>query len=287
MSYAARHPDLFSTALAYSGAPDIAYDADARAGSTGIINATEVGLDHVPANSMFGDRTSNEINWAAHDPATLAENLRGMKLYEYFGNGQPGPYDSSPNPSAMSIEGAVWRDNIDFHNRLQALGIPDLYDPYGNGTHIWAYWARDLRWSIGAIMRNLAHPPANPAAISYQSADQAYSVYGWQVTMHRTAREFSTLEQASAHGFSLAGSGSATVLTPPSFTPGKRYRVRLFGAQSSKTIVLRPRRGGRLQINLLLGPSNPYQEYTAASDASGTPVYTTRVTIKAVPGRKR
>jgi hypothetical protein len=205
-----------------------------------------------------------------------------MKLYEYFGNGQPGPYDTSPNSGAMAIEGAVWRDNIDFHNRLQALGIPSLYDPYGNGTHIWPYWARDLRWSIAAIMANFAHPPANPAAISYQSADPAYSVYGWQVTMHRKAREFSNLQRASARGFSLAGSGSATVLTPPSFTPGRRYRVKLFGEQSSKSIVLRAGRSHRLKLDVLLGPSNPYQQYTAAADAAGTAVYTTRVTITAL-----
>ena len=33
MSYAARHPDLFSIALGYSGAPDIYYDPTARVGA--------------------------------------------------------------------------------------------------------------------------------------------------------------------------------------------------------------------------------------------------------------
>src|SRR5205085_3646670 len=80
MSYAARHPDLFGVALAYSGAPDIAWDPDVVVGSTLIINGTEVGLDHQPPNSMFGDRVTNEVNWAAHDPATLANNLRATKL---------------------------------------------------------------------------------------------------------------------------------------------------------------------------------------------------------------
>ncbi len=146
MSYPARHPDLFSIALAYSGAPDIAYDAEAQALVTPIINATETGLDRVPPNSMFGPRTSEEINWAAHDPTTLANNLRGMDLFMYFGNGNPGPLDSgSPNPGAEGIESGVYQLNVLFHKRLQALGIPSLYDPYGNGTHSWPYWARDLR----------------------------------------------------------------------------------------------------------------------------------------------
>src|SRR3954449_1763382 len=112
MSYAARHPDLFATALSYSGAPDIAWDKDAAVGTTAIINATEFGLDGEPPNSMFGDRATNEINWAAHDPATLAPNLSATRMYLWTGNGQPGPYDgSSPNPGAMAIEGAVWRDS--------------------------------------------------------------------------------------------------------------------------------------------------------------------------------
>src|SRR5205823_14225215 len=43
MSYAARHPDLFATALAYSGAPDVYFDTRDRVGAMGVINATEVG----------------------------------------------------------------------------------------------------------------------------------------------------------------------------------------------------------------------------------------------------
>ncbi len=66
MSYAARHPDLFGTALSFSGAPDIAFDAAGdHAPSTAIINVTEAALDNVPANSMFGSANTDEINWAA------------------------------------------------------------------------------------------------------------------------------------------------------------------------------------------------------------------------------
>ena len=70
---AARHPDLFSSTFSYSGAPDIASRPETIAGSTLIINATEVGLNGDPPNTMFGSRATNEVNWKAHDPATLAE----------------------------------------------------------------------------------------------------------------------------------------------------------------------------------------------------------------------
>src|SRR5437868_6006464 len=72
LSYAARHPDMFATALGYSGAPDIYYDPDVRAGALLVIGGTEMGLDGVPPGTFFGNPLSDGINWAAHDPATLA-----------------------------------------------------------------------------------------------------------------------------------------------------------------------------------------------------------------------
>jgi S-formylglutathione hydrolase FrmB len=278
MSYAARHPDLFSTALAYSGVPDIAYNATDIAGFTAIAYATEVGLDDEPPDSMFGSRATDEINWADHDPTTLANNLRGMNLFEYFGNGEPGPGET-PEPAAMSIEALVHEDNIHFHERLTELDIPSLYDPYGAGTHSWPYWTRDLKWSIGAIMEDFKDPPATPKSVTYTTADGQYSVYGWGVTMHRTAEEFSTLEQASVHGFTLSGSGSGTVITPPRFKPGASYRVTLHGQYGSGSEAVIANAEGRLQVEVPLGPANPYQEDTAEAIATGTNVYTTSVSI--------
>ncbi len=127
MSYAARHPDLFETALSFSGAPDTAYDTQAQLLVTPIINATEVFLDGVPADSMFGPRMSEEINWAAHDPTTLANNLRDMNLLMYTGNGSPGPLDpSAPNPGAEAIEAGVQQLTILFHDRLAGTRHPEL-----------------------------------------------------------------------------------------------------------------------------------------------------------------
>jgi hypothetical protein len=98
--------------------------------------------------------------------------------------------------------------------------------------------------------------------------------------MHRTAREFATLEDATRREFSLAGSGSATVLTPAAFRAGRRYFVTLFGDQTpteTKTLIAGSDR--RLRISVPLGPANPYQQDTAQAQASGTSVYTTTVTI--------
>ena len=131
-------------------------------------------------------------------------------------------------------------------------------------------------------MADFALPAPPPSAFTYTSADDDYSVYGWLVSMHRTAREFSTLENASKRGFALAGSGSGTVLTPPAYKRGRRYRVTLSGDQvRSHSVAVTASRGGRLRIDVPLGPPNPYQQDTAQAQAAGTAVYTTTVQIGA------
>jgi S-formylglutathione hydrolase FrmB len=282
LSYAARHPDLFGVALGYSGAPAIWYDADARVGAMAVISATEVGLDHLPPDTFFGNQITDGVNWAAHDPATLAQNLRGTRMYMYWGNGQPGPLDHGPSISAGGIESLVARDNADFEARLGSLGIPAYFDDYGPGTHSWPYWTRDLQWSIGKIMSDFNHPL--PAAPSYTSADDQYALAGWVVDMHRTAREFSAFSGASRSGFTLAGSGSGTVITPPLYRAGRRYSVVLSGSkvpQQTETLTAPPSR--RLQLQVPLGPPNPFQQYTLQAQLAGTAVYKTAVVIGPLP----
>jgi S-formylglutathione hydrolase FrmB len=275
MSYAARHPDLFETALSFSGAPDIAYDMEAQLLVTPVINATETFLDHVAANSMFGPRLTEEVNWAAHDPATLAGNLRGMNLFLFTGNGQGGPFDHPVNPGAQAIEGGVEILTKLFHHRLQALGIPSFFDDYGPGTHSWPYWARDLRQAIGPVMADFKHPLPAPRQITFTAAESSYEAFGWQVSMHRAVEEFSTLKDASSRGFILEGSGSATVQTPAAYGAGKSYTVTV----GSQQLHLRADPHGRLTIQVPLGPSNTNQEYPLGGPPIGTTIYTTQVRI--------
>ena len=288
-SYAALFPDLFETVLGFSPAPDIAYDKQAQAGAAFIIGATEVAENHVTPTSIFGDPLTDDINWAAHDPTTLAENLADTNILLFNGNGLPGPLDPSPvtdpaslegYPGAGLIEGAVDFDTTLFHNRLDALGISSSWDNYGNGTHSWPYWTRDLRQSIGTVMADFANPLPNPSKVTYTTASADYTIYGWQVSMHRTAEEFSTIEDADSSGFKLAGSGSGLVVTPAVYTPGRTHDVTIT-EENAPPVVEKLRAGstGALHITVPLGPANPYQEYTAQGDAAGKKVYTTTVSI--------
>jgi S-formylglutathione hydrolase FrmB len=285
LSYAVRHPDLFSTVLSFSGVPDIAYGHAALARSIRIFNQIETELDHAPANSMFGDPLSDEINWATHDPATMAGNLRGMNVRLYWGNGEPGPLEEHPDRGLAWLEALVNEYNVEFRDRMQALGVPAYFDAYGPGTHSFPYWSRDLRESIGPLMASFADPAPAPANVTYTTAEGRYTVYGWTVAMHRTAEEFSWLNDAGSRRFALAGSGSASVLTPPRYVPGARYRLRMRvrGAVTVTTLVADSK--GRLHVALGLGPPNPYQQDTPQASAAGTAVYTTSVSIARVSPR--
>jgi hypothetical protein len=289
LGYAAQFPELFETVLGFSPAPDIAYDKEAQAGAAFIIGATEVAEDQVAPTSIFGNPLIDEINWAAHDPTTLAENLADTNILLFNGNGLPGPLDPSPvtdpgsletYPGAGLIEGAVDFDTTLFHNRLDALGISSYSDNYGDGTHSWPYWTRDLQQSIGRVMTDFANPLPNPSKVTYTTASTDYTIYGWQVSMQRAAEEFSTIEDANSSGFDLAGSGSGLVATPAAYTPGGTYDVTIAEENASPVVKqLQADSTGALHIAVPLGPANPYQEYTALGYAAGTKVFTTTVAI--------
>ena len=214
----------------------------------------------MPPGSIFGSPVTDEINWAAHDPTTLAGNLRSTKLFLFTGNGVPGPLDPGlgggtvGTAGASSIEAGVHLMTTLFHQRLDKLGIASVYDDYGPGTHSWPYWARDLRQSIGPVTAALSHPAATPRTFDYTSAGASYSQYGWRVTMHRAARQLSTLGGAGAGGFSLSGSGSALVTTAPLFRRHTRYAIAVRDAAGGMRRFTRTvGRSRRVQIAVSLG----------------------------------
>jgi len=283
MSYAARHPDLFLAAGAFSGAVTTTADPEAQALTTPIVQGTSFGLNGDDPDAMFGPRATQQINWAAHDPGMLIENLRGMDLRLYTRNGRPGPLDGPvPDPAGMAIESGVRELNELFHARLQRAGLPHSYRDEGPGTHAWAYWARDLRDVVPALVRRFADPRHAPARVSYTSADPTWSQWGWDVTIDRPAREFSALRDADSSGFAFSGSGAARVVTPEVYEPGTAARVTLDSAAVDRHVAPVADAAGRLTIDVPLGPGNPDQAMTAEAAARGTSVFTTHVRIAGV-----
>jgi S-formylglutathione hydrolase FrmB len=150
MSYAARHPDLFTWAASFSGAVDIVNYLPVAA----VIDLEAVVDDGLPGD-QFGDRILDEANWRAHNPWDLAASLRGMQLIIDTGNGQSGPLDP-PDRAFDPIENGVETMSVSLHERLLSLGIPHVWNDYGPGTHSWPYWQRDLREAIPSLMSTLS-----------------------------------------------------------------------------------------------------------------------------------
>src|SRR4051812_15123947 len=250
---AARHPDLFTVMASFSGAPEIDRDPDVIIGATAVVEAIAVGDDNVPPGSMFGDRATHEVNWQGHDPSTLMNNLRGMGIYLWTGLGTPGPYDDMvPNPAASGIEMLVHQSTQYFHQHLVEAGIPHFYDDYTDGTHSWGYWARDLREFMDPMMAAFASP-TTPRSVSYTSIDRSWQQWGWSVSWTRSAdQQFSTLDGATADGFTLTGSGLADVVTPAVYSPGQPLQVSVDDGSGVEVRSMAADEGGRLHLTLSL-----------------------------------
>ena len=125
---------------------------------------------------------------------------------------------------------------------------------YMFGTHSWPYWARDLREYVGPMMQTFANPPMAPASISYESVDQSWTQWGWSVSLQRpAAQQFSRLRDAGAGGFTLVGTGTATVVTPPFYAPGSLQTVTLSGLTGMSTSQAAADDSGRLHVTVPIG----------------------------------
>ena len=134
VSYAARHPDLFGFAGAFSGAVDIR-----NVGVSGVVLASPLAHGGVPGD-IFGLRFVEEAGWMAHNPVDLAANLADVELVLRTGNGVPAPGGDQGDPIQ---EGGVRWANQTLHNKLVRLGIDHTF-VVRQGVHAWSYWRDDL-----------------------------------------------------------------------------------------------------------------------------------------------
>jgi S-formylglutathione hydrolase FrmB len=290
MHYAARHPDLFVSATSWSGSLDTSSPAIRATIETGGVQRG------VPPGAIFGLRALQEIRWRGHNPADLAANLHGLDLTIRTGNGLPGgPGGDTPDLTGVA-EVEVHRESESMHRQLVANGVPHLWDDYGPGVHNNYYWKRGLRQLMPQLKKVFAAAPAPPSRFTYRSIEPRYAVYGWAVAIDRKALEFSELGDVSPSGFTVRGSGKATVATPAAWAPGQKVRLNLRAGDRRLRKTVTAGSDCRLRIALTLGPANPFQQYTAAARAyglqtaaqlkspTGTTVYATRVAFVDRPG---
>jgi len=165
MVQAARHPELYAAAASFSGALD---SADSRPGEGELVYALETGV----APGAFAPPTTPEgREWrTAHDPASLAERLRGKWLFLSSGNGVPCDPDEARrfgelDPSYPVFEPLFRTDHDRLAAALETARIAHISRRYECGAHTFRTFQRGLEeaWpglltAIGAI--NVRFTPA-------------------------------------------------------------------------------------------------------------------------------
>ncbi|WP_199743040.1 alpha/beta hydrolase [Nocardia stercoris] len=138
---AARHPDLYRAVAGYSACPEMSMVAP-------VMQFSIVNRGGNP-DDMWGPIGSPE--WAAHDPAALADNLRGKALFLSAGTGIPGLNSTAVHPEPLDhlVYGSPIETGVDlcsaaFGTLLQARGIPITVVHNATGLHSWAYWQQGL-----------------------------------------------------------------------------------------------------------------------------------------------
>jgi esterase/lipase superfamily enzyme len=242
LAYAARHPDLFVAAASFSGVLDPEHFSP-------LVASSQVAS---PA-AVFGSLCSDWV-WCvrAHSPVDLASNLRGLALFLSAGNGARGPLDGSTStPEQRQVEAQVHAELVSMVKALQTAGIPAVVDDYGNGTHIWPYWQRELHRALPALLAALAKPPAMPTTWSYVWADTSASVWGYSLTVARAGGGgYTRLTHVGPRGFSVGGTGRVSVVTAPIYAGAHPYLV---GIGAGRPARLRADSQGRLHLVIQLG----------------------------------
>ncbi len=275
MMVAARHPDLFAAAATLSGTVDINLAPNAAAVSA---SSTFQGAE---PDAIYGPRATQEVRWHGHNPTDLAGNLRGLHLQVRSANGTPNPAIGenplSADTASCLVEAGVYAASVSFHDRLDALRIPHLWQDYGAGCHTVPNFKREIADTLAVFTKVLADPPARPPRFDHMSIEPAFDVWGWRVrTDPGRALEFLRLEKAGLRGLTLSGSGRTAVTTPRWFRGVRRVRLR--GAVE-RTASPGPR--GRIRFTVDLGAPNTQQQYTPGA----TTAETSRTVGFAPPGR--
>jgi hypothetical protein len=299
MAYAARHPDRFVAAAAFSGALDI---ADAGLVEAAALQALGIGDDR-----RWGPYLTHEAAWRGHNPPDLATNLRWTRLALRTGTGVPCPGDQ---PASSVLEVGVATMTTGFSARLTAAGIPHELHLRPCGTHEWHHWDADIAAWLPSLMATFADPPPAPAAFDLRSTDAVTDAWGWTFTTHRPAVEFLDLRAVSPAGLSATGSGPVDVVTPPAYEPGAAYALTsdLAGvltvpvalvpplatlpAAGGTTVAALADAGGRLHLTLDLGPAHTANQWSpegiaAEALAPGAYFRTATVSITAAPAPGR
>jgi len=90
-------------------------------------------------------------------------------------------------------------------------------------------------------------------------------VWGYDVSVTRDVREFLDLRHVGPDGFEVQGSGHAAIRTAPIYAPATPYIVNGTGALPQ---LIFAGAQGRLSIEVDLGPSHSFEQFTPQANAA-------------------
>jgi S-formylglutathione hydrolase FrmB len=162
LSYAARHPDLFGAAAAFSGAVDVYYNPVCEVGAGTLISGI-IATDGVQPLAPFGDPVTNAANWQAHDPGSNVTRLTKTMVDLYVSKGEPAQSDlTDPSMAAgAALEAVVHQSNACFKQAADAAGFHFGWHEYDIGLHTEPYINRDLIAYMPRLMRFFATQAGN------------------------------------------------------------------------------------------------------------------------------
>jgi S-formylglutathione hydrolase FrmB len=258
-------------ALHYAAkAPDRFVAAGSMSGNVGGRSFGGLGTPLYPGGPSFQEAGTY---YYGNVPAELASNLDGLDLVVNWG--ATCSTDAAIDLCATwGFEQAFRLDNQYLRDRLEAVGhTGGLTYSEDEGGHSWRWWPKWLlEKHLPVFYKHLAKPMAASRAVvasgprfpfRFRSIAPAFSVYGYDVRVTRETSEFLDMSDVTPKGFTLEGSGKATVLTPPLYRAGRAYKIGGAGSMRSAKADSR----GRLRIDVDLGPSHTSEQYSPSGRA--------------------
>ena len=272
-----RHPDRFAFVGSSSGTLSLLDDFLSRSGVRWFLYNRSQGFRPIRAHEIFY-RNNNTLDLA---PQVVGS---GLEIVAVVGDGTPTgeirPGNRlSPREDSRG-EAAQRKNNDQIAHRLMELGVPLTYVRRRGWHSIGASTFR--RYFLDRLHRVFDEPVPDPEWFTYKAVDRRFSIWGYDLAVDRPNNEFLNILRARTNGrdFTLAGTGTVKVATPPAFEPGVSYRVTTTsGSESSRERRVNANEAGRLELTLILGEPRAIDERRSLVDRGKFPFPQTRVEI--------
>jgi diacylglycerol O-acyltransferase/trehalose O-mycolyltransferase len=168
LKYAEHQPGQWAAAASFSGIP---FSSAPGVSALYEKSMADAGVD---PKAPWGDPVAQSAIWAAQDPATQVQNLRGTAVFVSASSGVPSPTGAGDpgvaqvlgNPAAAlagagggsSIESTAFATSVLFAQKASAAGVPVTTDFPATGVHNWPLWNDEYKKAWPTIAAALGIP---------------------------------------------------------------------------------------------------------------------------------